>query len=225
VTSHRHHHDHAERTMCDRSRACLKAGSWRDGEPLVGLVSCPQSARPWAWPRQVRGRAQATQGREQQARREDKTAHLCEPLADAVRGLVRETREACAAALRAPGVGQPRVAGGARAGNGHGLVSGPHLDTHCDFCRSSTGHGKMARRPRVVASLGTVASREVGHSRARAGPCDGVEPCRKLSHFPRTTGGPGAISASHPRVLYGEPRELHLGSCLDLACGFEWHVV
>jgi len=65
-----------------------------------------------------------------QPRPVDTAAHLCEPLADPVRGLVRGTPEAWAAALLAPGAGQLRVAGEARAENGHGLVSGTNLDPH-----------------------------------------------------------------------------------------------
>jgi hypothetical protein len=48
-----------ERTMCDRSKACSKAGSWPDREQLVGLISCPESARPCAWSWRRRGSAQA----------------------------------------------------------------------------------------------------------------------------------------------------------------------
>src|SRR5271166_3144470 len=37
---HQHHREHAERTMCDRWKACSEARSWRDGEQLVGMISC-----------------------------------------------------------------------------------------------------------------------------------------------------------------------------------------
>jgi hypothetical protein len=57
---HQHYREHAEHTMCDRSKACSKPGSWPDGQRLVGMMSCPRLVRPWAWSWQARGQAQAT---------------------------------------------------------------------------------------------------------------------------------------------------------------------
>ncbi len=61
---YRHHRAHSELTMCDRWKACSKAGGWPAGEQLVGLISCPRLARPWAWSWHARGPAQATRSGE-----------------------------------------------------------------------------------------------------------------------------------------------------------------
>jgi hypothetical protein len=74
---HRHHRVHAELTMCDRWKACWKAGSWPGREQLVGLTSCRLMVRLRAWSWQARGRAQATKLSRRQPRPEDEATHLC----------------------------------------------------------------------------------------------------------------------------------------------------
>ena len=85
---------HAERTMCDRSKACWTAGSWPDESalrradlvPTVGAVVGLVMAGSWT--------ASGNELDEQQLRPEDETVHLCERPANRQRGLVRGTLEA-----------------------------------------------------------------------------------------------------------------------------------
>ena len=137
---------HAERTMCDRSKACSKARSWRDGEPLVGLISRPPVARPWAWSWQVRGRAQVTRwaGGSHVVRTRPRTSASI---------LQDEQRAWCGAGLSAHRGGASRPARAISGSLGKAMVvtgstsPRPRSGRTVTICRPSPGRGKMTRNP------------------------------------------------------------------------------
>jgi hypothetical protein len=103
---HQHHRERAYRTMCDRWKACSKAGSWLGGQHLAGMISCRRLARPWTWVWLARGRAQATRWTTSSHVPSRRPRISGERLADA-----------CGAWCRAPSRRVPRCITGPRAGH------------------------------------------------------------------------------------------------------------